>query len=311
MRGVQIWSLAGETWREGEEEGASLTWFDLVADPAGLQALAGRFNLHPLAVEDCVSLLPHAPKVDDFGEYVFVVVQSLDATEPEPRFEELDVFAGGAFVITYRERGVAEVGDVMRAMGERLTLRPGADGLLYELLDRVVDAMLPRINGIAERLDEVHEAVLAGSAEAEPHAMVRLRANAGRIRRVLAQQLLVVQRLSRGEFRVVSEANKVYFRDIYDHLVRIDLALESVREDAEVTLSTYLSTLNNRLSEVMKVLSVVAALALPATVISGIFGTNFDNVPGLRSNWGFATMLGTMAAVAGSMAYYFKRRGWF
>ena len=93
--------------------------------------------------------------------------------------------------------------------------------------------------------------------------------------------------------------------------MRIDLALEGVREDAEMGLSTYLSSLNNRMNEVMKVLSVVAALALPGTVISGIFGTNFDNVPGLHSNWGFALMMSGIIGLAAGMAWYFKRRDWW
>jgi magnesium transporter len=93
--------------------------------------------------------------------------------------------------------------------------------------------------------------------------------------------------------------------------VRIDLALEGVREDAEVALSTYLSALNNRMSEVMKVLSVVSALALPAVVITGIFGTNFDNVPGLHSNWGFTLMVGSMLAIGGGLAMFFRRRRWW
>ena len=120
-----------------------------------------------------------------------------------------------------------------------------------------------------------------------------------------------MQRLSRGEFEMVSEANRIYFRDIYDHLVRVDIALETLREDSEVALNTYLSVLNNRMNEVMKVLSVVSALALPAVVITGVFGTNFDNVPGLHSNWGFLTMMGSMVGIAASLAYYFRRKGWF
>lgn len=308
---MQAWSFVDGRWCEGDADGATLRWYDIVCHPEELQALAHRYHLHPLAVEDCVSLLPHAPKVDDFGDYIFVVLQALDRAEPQPRFEELDTFVGRDFVITYRDRGVPEVAALQGAVREGRNLRTGADGLLYELLDRVVDAILPRINDIADRVDEIQELVLAGSPNVQPYSMVQLRANAGRVRRVLSQQLLVVQRLSRGEFKVIAEPNKVYFRDVFDHLVRIDLALEGVREDAEVSLSTYLSSLNNQLSEVMKVLSVVAALALPATVISGIFGTNFENVPGLQSNWGFAFMIGAMAAVAGGMAYYFRRRGWF
>jgi magnesium transporter len=98
---------------------------------------------------------------------------------------------------------------------------------------------------------------------------------------------------------------------VYDHLLRVDLALESLREDTEVALNMYLSALNNRMNEVMKVLAVVSALALPGTLITGIFGTNFDNVPGLHSQEGFALMMASIAAAALGMAYYFKRRNWF
>jgi magnesium transporter len=153
--------------------------------------------------------------------------------------------------------------------------------------------------------------MLKSNAGTRHRQILASRARAGRIRRILTSQLAVMQRLSRGEFALISEPNRIYFRDIYDHLVRIDLALEGLREDAEVALSTYLSAVNNRLSEVMKVLAVVSALMLPGTLITGVFGTNFDNVPGLHSNWGFLIMIVSMAAIAVGMAIFFRRRRWF
>jgi hypothetical protein len=163
---------------------------------------------------------------------------------------------------------------------------------LVPIVDRTVDALLPGVEGIepAGR----HPRPRAGSPTTTAASIVC----AGRVRRLLTPELAVVQRLSRGEFPQVSEHNRVYYRDIYDHLVRIDLALENLREDAEVVLSTYLAQVNNRMSEVMKVLSVVAAIALPATVISGIFGTNFDNVPASTA-MGFAVMMTAMVSLAG------------
>ncbi|MEX2080103.1 MAG: CorA family divalent cation transporter, partial [Dehalococcoidia bacterium] len=109
----------------------------------------------------------------------------------------------------------------------------------------------------------------------------------------------------------IHDENRPYFRDVYDHMVRVDSMLEEVREDAEVAINTYLGVWNNRLGEVMKVLSVVAALALPATVITGVFGTNFDDIPGLHSSWGFVAMLLGMAGVSVGMFLFFRRRRWF
>jgi len=126
---------------------------------------------------------------------------------------------------------------------------------------------------------------------------------------VIVPEQNLMLRLGRGEFVLVQPSNQVYYRDIYDHLVRVDMALEGLREDAEVALGTYMSALNNRMNEVMKVLAVVGALALPATVITGVFGTNFDDIPGLHSNWGFAAMMGAMAGIAGGWLHV-PPRGW-
>jgi len=316
MGPVKCWSSLNGTWHEGDVPGAVVRWFDATGDDGGLEELATRFGLHPLAVEDCRSPLLHAPKIDEFPDHLFIVL--LAAITPasdnptEVAVEELDVFLGRDFLITYQDRRVDEVDKVEHAIATGLAIRPGADGLLYELADRVVDSTLPQVNSIAERLEAIEADVLRRpDGPAHSHGIVALRAQAGRIRRLLGPQLLVMQRLSRGEFTFVAESNRIYFRDIYDHMVRLDMALEGVRDDAEVVLSTYLSSLNNRMNEVMKVLSVVAALALPATVIAGIFGTNFDNVPALHTDWGFATMIGAMAGVMLGMAYYFHRRGWF
>ena len=134
---------------------------------------------------------------------------------------------------------------------------------------------------------------------------------AGKVRRLLTPELQFMMRLGRGEFAVVEPSDRPYFRDVYDHLLRVDLALVELREDTEVALSMYLSAMNNRLNEVMKVLAVVSALALPGTLITGVFGTNFDNVPGLHSQTGFALMIGGIAGVMLGMAYFFRRRHWF
>lgn len=318
---MQSWSFADGHWREGETAGAAFTWFDItgVDDPA-LGELAERLQLHPLAVEDCRSTLLHAPKVDDFGEHLFIVLQAVVERPGGPDTEELDIFLGRDFLITYQDRPIATADSAGRAPSAALVealrqgigVRPGPDGLLYELADRVVDDILPCVNALAEDLDAMQDAiVLKGRQGSEHQQTLEIRAHAGRIRRILTPELAVMQRLSRGEFTVVDEANRIYFRDIYDHLVRIDLSLEGVREDAEVALSTYLSAVNNRLSEVMKVLAVVSALMLPSTVITGIFGTNFDNVPGLHSNWGFLAMVVSMVGIAAGMALFFRRRGWF
>jgi magnesium transporter len=312
---MDIWSFDGGKWHEGEAEGAALRWFNLCGDDGvHLDHLGARFNLHPLAIEDCHSNQLHTPKVDDFGDYLFIIVLTLVEGGGGPEPDELDIFLGRDYLITYQDRpaGPRALEAVSDAVRKGLSVRPGADGLCYEIADRLVDAILPEVNALSDRLDAIeNEIVVSGRPREQHYEILELRARAGRIRRLLTPQLVVIQHLSRGETDLVAPANRMYYRDIFDHLVRADLALESLREDAEVALSTYLSQINNRLNEVMKVLAVVGALALPATVITGVFGTNFDNVPGLHDSWGFAIMMAGMLGLASGMAYYFKRRGWF
>jgi len=319
---MQTWFFRGGEWQEGEAADADFSWFDITGrEDQGLDQLAERFNLHHLAVEDCRSPLPHAPKIDDFGDYLFIVLHAVVKTPDGRETDEVDIFLGKKFLITYQDRPINLSGPngertaaaaLIAALQSGIGVRPGSDGALYELADRIVDGILPRVNALAEQLDVLHDEILvSGNAREQHHEILALRARAGRIRRVLTPELGVIQRLSRGEFKEISEPNRVYFRDIYDHLVRADLAIEELREDTEVALSTYLSAINNRLSEVMKVVAVVGALMLPGTVITGIFGTNFDNVPGLHNNWGFAVMMTAMAALAVGMATYFKKKGWF
>ena len=309
---MQTWSFSNGAWTSGERADASLRWFSLCgSDSDDLAALAGRFDLHPLSVEDALSLRVRAPKIDEFPNHLFIILLAPIPGPDGPTLEEVDVFLGADFLITYTDRPIPEVDAVRDAVRTGRPLRPGADGVVYEIADRVVDAFLPEIHGIADRLDAMENNILENPDDRmHSHRVVELRANAGQLRRYLGPQLNVMQRLSRGEFVYVAEGNRIYFRDIYDHHVRIDLSLEGIRDDAEVALSTYLSALNNRMSEVMKVLSIVAALALPASVISGIFGTNFDNVPLLHARWGFVLMMTMMVGLASSMAFYFRRKGW-
>ncbi len=312
---MRIWSYIDGRWRETESEAAAPRWYDLARQDADyLKTLGERFGLHPLSIEDCLSPYIHTPKLDDFGDHVFIVAAAMVPESDQPEPEELDIFLGADYLITYHDGPEAppSIAEVASAISGGVNIRPGVDGLMYEIIDRSVDAIIPRINTMSEELDSIEDRIIGeGVSGVDHHRVLELRSLAGRVRRLIVPEQNLMLRFGRGEVRLVQSSNQVYFRDIYDHLVRVDMALEELREDAEVALGTYMSALNNRMNEVMKVLAVVGALALPATVITGIFGTNFDDIPGLHSNWGFAAMLAAMAAMAGSMAYIFHRRGWF
>ncbi len=293
-----------------------MRWFNIIGIADGRDAfpkLSRRYGLHPLAVEDCLSTQRHAPKVDEFSDHLFIVVHAFLESDEGPEPEELDAFLGKHVLITYQDRRIPATTHTEDRLKQGLALRPGTDGLYHNIVDVLTDEILPQVHALSDALDAIEDRILS-NVEADGHynrAILELRTKAGLIRRLLTPQLNLFQRLSRGEFDEVEESNRIYFRDIYDHLARIDLGLETLREDTEVALNTYLSVVNNRMNEVMKVLSVVGAIALPAVVIAGVFGTNFDNVPGLHSNWGFSLMMSSMGACAVGMAIYFKRKRWW
>jgi len=308
-----VWSLVADRWLPEDRADATVRWFNVIGpESPALDGLAERFGLHRLSIEDCRSQDYHAAKIDEFEDHLFVVLHAPvgESREHGPT-EEIDAFLGRDFLITYQDRALPAVADLLESLRAARRLRPGVDGLLYELIDRAVDGGALLVDGMEERLDQLQEQMLREPGADATAEVLRLRAAVGRLRRTLAPQILVLGRLSRGESELIQPENHLYIRDVYDHVTRLDYALEGVREDADVLLNTQLSVINNRMNDVMKVLSVVSALALPAVVIAGIFGTNFDSVPGLHSNWGFATMLIAMGALAGGMAFYFRRRRWF
>ncbi|MFN8616841.1 MAG: magnesium transporter CorA family protein [Dehalococcoidia bacterium] len=312
---MRVWSNDNGRWAPGDA-GHGLRWYDLCkADEAALRDLATTLGLHPLAIDDCLSPYLHTPKLEDFGAYLFIILADLVSIEDTtPTVQELDVFLGKDFLVTYHDRAEepAAIAAVARAIEQGLNTRPGASGLFYEVADRTVDAMIPIVTELGEELDAIEDRILVAGRLGEDHRRVMSRrALAGKVRRLLTPELQFMIRLGRGEFAAIEPGDRPYFRDVYDHLLRVDLALEELREDTEVALSMYLSALNNKLNEVMKVLAVVSALALPGTLITGVFGTNFDNVPGLHSQEGFALMIASIVGVAIGMAYFFRKRHWF
>lgn len=311
---MQVWSNVDGRWAAGETPGGA-TWFDLNrSDAQALRDLAVRYGLHHLAIEDCLSPYLHTPKMEDYGEHVFFVLADMVDGRDGPQLEELDAFLGRDFLITYHDRDSPPpaIASVATALAQGQLVRSGVSGLFHEVVDRSVDSMIPRVAAMGMELDDIEDRILtSGNAREDQRRVLARRALAGNLRRLLSPEQQFMLRLGRGECSVVEAENIPYFRDVYDHLLRVDLSLEEIREDTEVALNMYLSSINNRLSEVMKVLAVVSALALPGTLITGVFGTNFDNVPGLHSNGGFALMVASIAGIAVGMAYFFRRRGWF
>ena len=274
------------------------------------------FGFHPLAIEDCFNGRIDTPKVDDFGDHLFIISQSItyDSKIRQLALTEVDLFLGINYVFTSHVAPVPELDDFYARAGKNEhLLNRGADMLAQAVIDTLVDRILPTVEAIDQDLDAMEELVIRRPDRKVLPNLMLMRRLTLRLRRSILPQRDVVNRLSRGEFpRLIRPETLIFYRDIYDHTVRLEETLEGTRDVAESVLGTYLSSVNNRMNEVMKTFSVVTAIFLPLTLIASIFGTNLDySSIGVTLEHGFFWMLVGMVVLAAAMVYAFRRRGWF
>jgi magnesium transporter len=303
--------------RRGLENGKSVTWLDLhLKSDADATVLSEVFGFHPLSIEDAMSHRVDPAKIDDHDTYIFIVTQSLGPYDPDAELEsvEVDFYLGPNYVVSTHREVIPSI-DAFREQCRRnaVLLSRGADWILHGLLDALVDEYLPVVDAVDETLDSLEEDILEQPDTRHLQRVLLVKRNAMRLRRASTPQREIMNRLSRGEFpKLIREDHQIYFRDIYDHLVRIEYLVEGLRDLADGALNTYLSVVSNRLNEVMKVLTAAATVFLPLTLISGIYGMNFaeNQFPGFDDAWGFAAVVGAMITIAIGLLAYFRYRRW-
>jgi magnesium transporter len=294
-----------------------LVWVDLSEESAdGRELLSRTFHVHPLAIDDCFNLRVDIPKVDDYGDYLFIITQSVDYLADRASIEiaELDVFLGPNYVVTCHLRRLSELDQLWdRACQNVHLMNRGADMLAHSVLDAVIDRTLPEVEEIDDHIDTIEVQMLENPDQRLLPQLMQVRRHIMQLRRSMLPQRDVINRMSRGEFpRLIRPESQIYFRDVYDHTVRIEEILESVRDVADSAVGIFLSSVNNRMNEVMKTMAVVAAIFLPLTLLASIFGTNLNySSVGVRFEHGFLLMLVSMLVLAAVMVAYFRKRGWF
>jgi magnesium transporter len=272
------------------------------------------FRFHPLAIEDTQSTGYQPPKVDDFDSYLFILVHALKPNSFLTELEtlELNCFLGPNYLVTsYKSAEMPPVQEVWELLNkdERLLDR-GADFLCHAVLDHLVDAYMPVIDDMDEEIDRLEDQVLARPHPAVLQRILTLKHSTLTLRRIIAPQREVMNRLSRDEFPPIQAQNRIYYRDIYDHLVRIQDLSESVRDIVTGTLDTYLSASSNRLNEVMKALTIVSTIFLPLSFVAGVYGMNFEFMPELHWRYGYLIVWAIFLGLASVMLWLFRRRGW-
>jgi len=294
--------------------GSGLLWLDFVdPDEQDRLFLEEVFKFHNLAVEDFISPLIHIPKVDDFDNHLFLVIHGIDygVESDVVNTAELCIFLGPHYVITGHNDvlfSIEEIKNQIEATGK--PMKQGADFLAHALIDSLIDNVLPTIDRMTEVSAEIEEEVISNPQKTTLEAIMKLKKSTLQIHRVMTPQRDILNRLSRGDFPLVKKRSQIYYRDVYDHLVRISDLNQTTRDIADNALSTYLSSISNRQNEVMKVLAVVAAVFLPLSLLAGIYGMNFENMPELKWQWGYFAVLGIMLFAIVGLIWKFWASNW-
>lgn len=286
-------------------------WVDLeAATPPESEILSTVFRFHPLAIEDCI-LETALPKVDDYQDYIFLVLHGSRMEDHQFATAEMNFFLGPNYLVSYHDepsRSIAKAKERCLKQGPSITR--GVDFLLHEIIDTMVDNYFPVLDQFDSAIDRIEDEVFAGPDRATLNKIFTLKKEIMHLRRVAGPQREILNRLSRDNFPVIRPKAAVYFRDIYDHLARITDLAESYRDLIGSALDAYLSVISNRLNEIMKVLTIFTAILMPLTLITGIYGMNFENIPELHSRYGYFVVIGIMLAVAGGMLLFFRKKKW-
>ena len=297
----------------------TVTWINVegLGDATTIETLGRMFNLHRLAIEDVVNL-HQRPKVEEYEDVLFIVLR-MAAVRERCSTEQISIFLGSKFVITFQEGYPGDSFDRVRQRIREKSGRirtSGSDYLAYAMIDAVIDGYYPVLEVYAERIEALEDTVLEGRKQQVFDQLHQLKSDLLLLRRAIWPQREAIAVLSRETSIRFSEKTRPYLRDCYDHIVQIVELVETYRELTADLRDLYMSSISNRINETMRVLTVMSSIFIPLTFIAGIYGMNFHtdvspwNMPELDWYYGYPICLGGMAFTAASLLVYFYRQGW-
>lgn len=253
-------------------------WLDLNGD--GIEVcepiLIETFGFHPLAVEDALQEI-HVPKVDDWVDYLYMVLHTGDNWQSDHlETAELDLFVGQNYLVTYHVETIQSIDKVWGLLQRDVRVGVKSVGrVLYDLLDEIAMDYMRLIDQVDEQVEEIEDRVVHEPDKNMLENLILIKRSMLSLRRVISPQREVLNKLARGDFKVIEEGTRIYYRDVYDHYVRIQDILESLRDLVSGVLDTYLSVVNNRMNDVMKILTIITTLFMPLSFLTGFFGMNY------------------------------------
>jgi magnesium transporter len=293
----------------------TVTWINIdgLHEVDVVEKIGKNFELHPLVLEDIVHT-EQRPKMDDFENYIFIITKMLSYDEEQHQLiaEQFSLILGPNYVITFQER----VGDVFEPVRDRLRKGKGRirkrppDYLAYALIDAIVDNYFVVLEKMGEQVESLEEELVTNPTPETLQTIHHLKRELIFLRKSVWPLRELIGGLERGESSIIDEKTTVYLRDVYDHTIQVIDTVETLRDMVSGMLDIYLSSLSNRMNEVMKVLTIIATLFIPMTFIAGIYGMNFELMPELKWRWGYPLVWVVIVAIAVVMLFYFRRKKW-
>lgn len=293
----------------------SILWLNVhgLHDPKLMAEIGQRFKLHPLVLEDILNT-DQRPKVDAYDDYLYLVTRffSYDSEQMLVNSEQISIILGNRFVLSFQERPTGSFDPVRERLraNKGLLRKSGADVLAYALLDMIVDKYFVMLEQISDDCEKLEDQLLHRPSDAVLQSIHKLKRETMDLRRAVWPLREIINTLIRNEFAFFQENTILYLRDVYDHSIHFIESLESLRDLLAGMLDIYLSSISNQVNKEVRILTVVTMLFMPATLISGIFGMNFESMPLLKNHWGFWIAIAMMLLVAGGMGLHFWRRQW-
>jgi len=294
-------------------EGDALLWVDLDRPTEDeFNILDDVFRFHPLAIEDCLHGR-QPPKIDNYDGYFFAVMHAVASHDRRAQVKpaELDMFVSRRYVVTFHRAQLKFVETTIDVYHKNHDLfKRGTDFLVYSLMDALVDEYFPLLDDVDGQLSRLETRIFKHPDQSVLNDLFKLRRGITRIRRIIAPQRDIVNLMLRHDFEYMGEESRVYFMDVYDHLMRLFDMADLYHDMIATSMDAYLSSVSNNMNNVMKVLTVITTILMPLTVISGIYGMNFVYMPELKWRYGYYFALGLMAASSVAMIVYIKRKHW-
>ncbi|MDO6811736.1 magnesium/cobalt transporter CorA [Tenacibaculum soleae] len=297
------------------KETDTTTWINIngLNNSESIQKIGNHYKLHPLILEDIVNI-NQRPKIDEYDDYIFVVFKMLYYdTNQHLKVEHISIILGDKYVLSFQESEE----DVFDGIRERIRASKGiirsngSDYLLYALMDAVVDNYFLIIETMGEKVESLEELLFTNPNNDTVKEIQALKKEALKIRRSIFPLREIVSKLEKAESKLVKTKTLNYFRDLYDHTIQVIETIEIYRDMLWGLMDMYMTSVSNRMNEVMKVLTVISTIFIPLTFIAGIYGMNFDNIPELHYENGYYILWGFMIFIFFGLLYFFKRKKWF